>query len=72
MFVYIFALQRSFCTFILLCEVVCHLPILVAVQDTVGNVQVVCCHLVDTLGNAYERGEGAALLCTLSEVFGIG
>lgn len=49
-------------TFVLLCKVVCHLPVFIAVQDTVGDVQVICCHLVDTLWNAYERGGGAATL----------
>ncbi len=48
--------KRSAHTFILLCKVVCHFPVLVAVQDTVGYVEVICCHLVDTLGNANERG----------------
>lgn len=47
-------------TFVLLSKVVCYLPVLIAVQDTVGYVQVICCHLVDALGNAYERGGGAA------------
>lgn len=43
-------------TFVLLCKVVSYLPVLITIQDTVGNVQVIGCHLVDTLGNAYERG----------------
>lgn len=63
---------RSACTFIFLCEVVCHLPVLVAVQDVVGNVQVVGCHLVDALGNAYEGRQAAAPLGTLFEALGIG
>lgn len=46
--------------FILLCKVVSHLPVLIAVQDTVSYVQVICCHLVDALGDAYKRGGGAA------------
>lgn len=56
-------------TFILLCKVVCYLPVLVAVQDTVGDVQVICCHLVDALGNADEGCRAAGTVWTPSVVF---
>lgn len=55
-------------TFVVFGKVVCHLPILIAVQDAVGDVQVICCHLVDALGNADER-RCVALVRTLLEVF---
>lgn len=42
-------------TLVIFGKVVCHLPILIAVQDAVGDVKVICCHLVDALGNADER-----------------
>lgn len=60
------------CTFILLCQVVGHLPVLVAVQHAVGDVQVVGCHLVDALGDADVRGEGAAPVWPPAQVFAVG
>lgn len=39
-------------TLIFLGQGVSHLPVLITVQDTVGDVEVICCHLVDTMGNA--------------------
>lgn len=46
-------------TFVLFGEVVRHLPVLIAVEDAVGDVQVICCHLVDAMGDANERGHVA-------------
>ncbi len=39
-------------TFIFFGQGIGHLPVLITVQDTVGNVEVVCCHLVDAMRNA--------------------
>lgn len=50
---------REIPTFVLFGKVVCHLPVLIAVEDAVGDVQVICCHLVDAMGNANERGHVA-------------
>lgn len=47
-------------TLVLLGQGICHLPVLITVQHTVGDVQVICCHLVNAMGNADQGGGGTA------------
>lgn len=48
-------------TSVLLGQVVSHLPVVIAVEDAVGDADVIGCHLMDALGDADDGGWGQGI-----------